>query len=425
MTLAAAPAGASETIDNTAAPMTGLQVLARGGVVSPFTFLRRLLADVETGHAEPIDMTVGEPHEEMPAFVADLLRDAERSLTKYPPIRCSDALRGAIATWLGRRFDLSGRTVDAAREVHPLNGSREGLFFALLPAIGRKIVSQGPPAVLMPNPYFQAYNGSAMATNAEPVYLEVHADSGYLPDLDALEADQALLSRTAAFYLCSPANPQGAMASAAYIDRALKLARAYDFMLFCDECYSEIYSTEAPVGGLEVAAATPEGFRNIVVFNSLSKRSNLPGLRSGFCAGDGDFLETMAEMRNLVAPQMPGPVQHASAAVWSDEQHVTVIRQAYREKFAVCDEILSGRFGYQRPDGGFFLWLDVSELGGGEQASVTLWKRCGVKVVPGAFLAQAGPTGRNPGENFVRVALVHDLATTREALLRIVSAADA
>ncbi|MEM1306749.1 MAG: aminotransferase class I/II-fold pyridoxal phosphate-dependent enzyme, partial [Pseudomonadota bacterium] len=164
---------------------------------------------------------------------------------------------------------------------------------------------------------------------------------------------------------------------------------------------------------------------NIVVFNSLSKRSNLPGLRSGFCAGDGDFLETLAEMRNLTAPQMPGPVQHASIAVWSDEQHVSVIRQAYREKFAICDELLTGRFGYTRPDGGFFLWLDMSALGGGEQATVTLWKRCGVKVVPGAFLAQPGRGGRNPGETFVRVALVHDPETTRDALNRIIAVADA
>ena len=240
-------------------------------------------------------------------------------------------------------------------------------------------------------------------------------------DLDALEKDTATLERTIAFYLCSPANPQGAVASAAYLRKALSLARQYDFMLFFDECYSEIYTGEAPTGGLQVAAATPEKFKNLVVFNSLSKRSNLPGLRSGFAAGDGDFIETMAEVRNIVGPQMPGVVQHASIAVWSEEQHVAVIRQAYRSKFDVCDEVLKGKFGYRRPAGGFFLWLDLSHLGGGVDATVTLWKHAGVRVVPGGYLAQPNRDGINPGEKYVRVALVHPAATIREALERVVS----
>jgi aspartate/methionine/tyrosine aminotransferase len=211
------------------------------------------------------------------------------------------------------------------------------------------------------------------------------------------------------------------VATAEYLHKALALARQYNFILFCDECYSEIYTGEAPVGALQVAARTPEGFKNLVVFNSLSKRSNLPGMRSGFAAGDGDFLETMAEVRNLTAPQMPGIVQHASTAVWSEEQHVAVIRQAYRAKFDICDQLLKGRFGYRRPAGGFFLWLDMSHLGSGVDATVTLWKHCGVKVVPGAYLARTNRDGVNPGEKYVRVALVHDLATIREALERVVA----
>jgi N-succinyldiaminopimelate aminotransferase len=195
---------------------------------------------------------------------------------------------------------------------------------------------------------------------------------------------------------------------------------AYDFMLFIDECYSEIYVAEPPVGGLQVAAATAERFNNLLVFNSLSKRSNLPGLRSGFVAGDGAFLDTLAEIRNLTAPQMPGPVQHASAAVWSEEQHVAVIRQAYRAKFEVSDKLLTGRYGYRRPAGGFFLWLDMAHLGGAEAAALTIWKRCGVKVLPGVYLAHEDRHGINPGRDFIRVALVHDAATVREALERIV-----
>jgi len=221
--------------------------------------------------------------------------------------------------------------------------------------------------------------------------------------------------------VCSPANPQGVFASRAYLKRAIELARAYDFMLFADECYSEIYDSDAPPGALEIAAGSDARFRNVVVFNSLSKRSNLPGLRSGFCAGDPEFLEIFAEMRNLSAPQMPGPIQHVSAAVWSEEQHVSRIREAYRRKFDICDAVLETRFGYRRPQGGFFLWLDVTELGGSVEAAVTIWKRCGVKVVPGAYLAQPGRGGRNPGEAYVRVALVHDPVTIEEALERIVS----
>jgi len=399
--------------------VTGLEAMVQGQILSPFTRLNRLLEGIPPGHSKPIEMTAGDPKETMPGFVVDRMAEARQLLGTYPRIRGTEDLRKAIGTWIGRRYGLSGK-IDPLREVHPLNGSREGLFFALLPASGRKRV-EGRQAVLIPNPFYHAYVGGACAVNAEPVYLDATAATGHLPDLDALAADEATLRRTIAFYLCSPANPQGAVASADYLRKAIALARQYDFMLFVDECYSEIYTGEAPAGGLQVAAATPEHFKNVVVFNSLSKRSNLPGLRSGFIAGDGDFLETLAEVRNLTAPQMPGVIQHASVAVWSEEQHVSVIRQAYKAKFDVCDELLRGRFGYQRPQGGFFLWLDMSHLGSGVDAAVTLWKHCGVKVVPGAYLARTNREGINPGETYVRVALVHDVATVREALGRVVA----
>lgn len=400
----------------------GLQALAEGAVLSPFTRLRRLLENIAPGHAKPIELTVGEPREQMPKFIIEKIAEAEALFAKYPQIRCSDELRTSIADWAGRRFGLSG-VIDPGTEVHPINGSREGLFFGIFPAIGRKKLNGKQPAVLIANPYYQAYIGAALATNSEPVFLNATAETGFLPNLDEVADDVELLSRTVALYICSPSNPQGAVASAAYIRRALELARQYDFMLFADECYSEIYGGEAPTGALEVAAKTPEKFRNLVVYNSLSKRSNVPGLRSGFAIGDPDFLETFAEIRNLSAPQMPGPIQHASAAIWSEEQHAVANRMAYRLKYDVCDEVLKGRLGYRRPAGGFFLWLHVGHMGGGVEATVTLWKRCGVKVVPGAFLAQTGRDGSNPGDAYIRVALVHDPATIREALERIISVA--
>ncbi|MCC0007430.1 MAG: aminotransferase class I/II-fold pyridoxal phosphate-dependent enzyme [Hyphomicrobiaceae bacterium] len=401
--------------------MDGLESLASGAIISPFTRLRQLLDGMASGMEPAIDLTLGEPRETMPPFIADKISEAKALFAKYPPIKGSEELRSAIVDWLGRRYGLNGaKSVDAAREVLPVNGSREGLYFAALPAVGRKRVA-GRPAILICNPYYQAYIGAALATGAEPVFLNATERTGHLPDLDALEGDRDLLERTVAFYVCSPANPQGAVASRAYVERALGLARRYDFMLFFDECYSELYNDEAPVGGLEVAASTPERFANIVVFNSLSKRSNLPGLRSGFCAGDAKFLEILAEVRNLVGPTMAGPIQHASAAAWSEDGHVAANRMAYRKKFDVCDEVLQGRYGYRRPGGGFFLWLDLSQYGGGVEATVTLWKRAGVRVIPGAYLAQPGRDGINPGADYVRVALVTDPATIREALGRVVS----
>lgn len=398
---------------------SGLSALARGEILSPFTELRRLLHGIEPGHEESIDLTVGEPREAMPPFVADKIAEAAAGFGRYPPICGTLELRNAIADWIDRRYGAVV-AVDPAREVLPLNGSREGLFYAALPAVGRKQV-KGQPAILMCNPYYGAYIGAALAVDAEPVFLNATETTGHLPDLDEIAADKATLDRAAALYLCSPANPQGVVASPAYIGRALELARAHDFMLFFDECYSELYSAEPPPGALQVAAATSQRFRNLIVFNSLSKRSNLPGLRSGFCVGDPKFLETFAEIRNLVAPQMPGPIQHASAAVWRDEAHVIANRQAYREKFDVCDRLLSGLYGYRRPAAGFFLWLDMLNFGSSGEAAVTLWKYCGVKVLPGALLAQTGRDGTNPGANYVRLALVHDVSTVGRALQRLVS----
>lgn len=398
----------------------GLSALTDGTIRSPFTQLRQLLDGIEPGHPRPIELTIGEPREAMPEFIAARIAEDIASFGKYPPIKGSDALRKAIAAWIGRRYGVPG--IDPAREILVLNGSREGLTFACWPAVGRK-PRLPDPAILMCNPYYSAYVAGALGCGAEAVFLNATRETGFLPDLEALSEDRALLARTVALFIGSPSNPQGAVADPEYIATALALARRYDFMLFFDECYSEIYTGAAPVGALTVAAGTSERFRNLVVFNSLSKRSNLPGMRSGFCAGDAEFLENYAEIRNMCAPQVAGPVQHASAAAWSDEAHVEAARAIYRRKFADADAVLAGRFGYERPAGGFCLWLDMNHLGGGANASVTLWKSFGVRVIPGAFLAQPGRDGRNPGDDYVRVALVQSPEVVREALERIVQVA--
>ena len=384
-------------------------------IQSPFPRLRELLASEKPG-ASPIDMTIGEPRHGVPRFVADIIAEHWADFGNYPPIGGIPELRHAIASWLARRYGLEPGCIDEERHVLPLCGTREGLVSALTIAVALKGAAR--PAVLMPNPFYQAYYAAALTSGCEPVLLPATSETGFLPDLEALEAK--LPGRTAAFYLATPANPQGAVASAAYLEELIRLARKHGFYLFSDECYSEIYQKEPPPGALEVAARTG-GFSNVLVFNSLSKRSNAPGLRSGFIAGDGAFLKEYLRYRNVASPQVPVPVQYASAALWEEDAHAGESRVLYREKFALASQKLSAMPGYYEPAGGFFLWLDLSTFGGGERAAATIWKACGVKILPGAYLAQPDARGVNPARNYARLALVDPLDKTREALDRLAS----
>lgn len=389
--------------------------LARSSVIeSPFSRLAVLLEGIEPG-MRPIDLSAGGPRHPMPGFLIEKIAEAGAGFGQYPAIRGTAELRASIAAWLGRRYPRLRGAVDPGRQVLPVCGSREALFFAMFPAVQRR-PDIARPAALIPNPFYQTYAAAALAAGAEPVYLPADAGTGFLPDMAGIK--KSVLERTAAMFLCSPSNPQGAVAGAGYLRGAVDAARRYDFMLIADECYSEIYIDAPPPGALEAAIAHRGDFANVIAFQSLSKRSNVPGLRSGFCAGDPGFIESLARFRNVAAPQLPLPIQHASAALWGDETHVEQSRALYRAKFDAADEVLAGKFGYARPHGGFFLWLD---LGGGEEAVKTLWQRCGVKLLPGAYLARPGPDGRNPGAAHVRVAMVADLAETTEALTRIVA----
>jgi aspartate/methionine/tyrosine aminotransferase len=240
-----------------------------------------------------------------------------------------------------------------------------------------------------------------------------------LPDLDAL--DEATLARTVAMFIASPANPQGAVASRDYFTRLKNLADRYGFMILSDECYSEIYTKQAPGSALECAG--PD-FTNVVAFQSLSKRSNLPGMRVGFAAGDKKFLAVFHELRNVAAPQVPVPLQHVAVAAYSDEAHVEENRRLYRIKFDLADQILGDRYGYVRPAGGFCVWLDVSDRGGDEAATVRLYRDAGVRVIPGSYLSRPQDDGSNPGAGYIRLALVSDSESTAEALHRLVETLD-
>jgi len=396
--------------DDNAMPLDAL-------VRSPFARLNALLEGIAPD-ASPINLSLGEPHASLPPFLGPVLQEHLGEFGRYPPIRGIATLRQAIAAWMGRRYPVLSGVIDPERHVLPLNGSREGLFSAVFPALARK-PEIADPVVLIPNPFYQVYAAAAAAAGATPVFLPCGPATGFLPALD--EIDQAVLKRTVALYLCSPSNPEGAVATSDYLAHATALARRFDFLLFADECYSEIYADTPPPGALEAAQSQTGSLANVVVFQSLSKRSGLPGLRSGFVAGDPDFIDAFGRFRNVACPQVPLPIQHVSAAAWADEVHVEAGRALYRANFALADAILEGRYGYRRPSGSFFLWLDLAAFGGGEAAATTLWKGCGVKVLPGAYLTQAQPDRANPGQDFIRVALVHDAETTREALARMVA----
>jgi aspartate/methionine/tyrosine aminotransferase len=382
---------------------------------SPFVRLRELLGDVEPGQS-PISLAVGEPQHGVPAFVGPVLAAHIDEFGRYPMNKGLDTFCEAAAAWLGRRFALP-RPIDPANEVLVLNGSREGLFLAAIAAARWVGGRRGRPAMLIPNPFYAAYAAGAVAANCEPVYLPATARTGFLPDLDALSEE--LLARTVAFFIASPANPQGAVADRTYLTRVVALARRFGFLVFSDECYSEIYTRHAPAGMLE--AAGPD-FANVVEFQSLSKRSNLPGLRIGFAAGDRKFLARFLELRNVSAPQVPVPAQRVAIVAYGDEAHVEENRRLYAQKYDLADQIIGARYGYRRPAAGFFLWLDVSAHGGDEAVALKLWREAGLRVVPGRYLAREQVDGSNPGLGYIRVAMVQDRETTAQALHRLVAA---
>ncbi|MDO9059362.1 MAG: aminotransferase class I/II-fold pyridoxal phosphate-dependent enzyme, partial [Bradyrhizobium sp.] len=300
---------------------------------SPFLRTTELLAPYQP--AKPlITLSLGEPQHPVPAFVGPVLAKHIADFGRYPIAKGIEPFRRAAANWLSSRFGLP-RAIDPETELLVLNGSREGLFFAALTAARHVGERKGRPAILIPNPFYPAYAAGARAAGCEAIYLPTTRANGFLPDLDAL--DDATLARTVAVFIASPANPQGAVASKQYLDRLKQLADRFGFMILSDECYSEIYTREAPGSMLECAG--PD-FTHVVAFQSLSKRSNLPGMRVGFAAGDAEFLGMFHELRNVAAPQVPVPLQHVAVAAYADETHVEENRRLYRIKFDLADQIL-------------------------------------------------------------------------------------
>lgn len=371
-----------------------------------FPRLRKLL-DPHPAGAAPIAMSIGEPRHAMPPFVAGVMNEYLSEFALYPPNEGTPELLSAISGWIARRY---GADLGAAR-IMVLNGTREGLFDACLTLCPEE--KNGRPAVLMPNPFYQPYAAAALSVGAEPVFVPATAATGFLPDYESLPP--AVLNRVALAYLCSPANPQGAVASADYLERLLALAARYGFTVLADECYSEIWRSAPPPGALEVAARTGADPEQVAVFHSLSKRSNLPGLRSGFVAGGPEAIRRFRQLRAYGGAPLPLPVQRVSERAWCDEAHVEVSRALYQEKFRIADRVFAGIQGYKGPEGGFFLWLPV---GDGEAAALKLWRETGIRVLPGAYLARES-RGDNPGKGYIRVALVAPAEEMQSVLERL------
>jgi aspartate/methionine/tyrosine aminotransferase len=359
-----------------------------------FPRLRKLL-DPHPAGGEPIAMTIGEPQHAFPAWVREVLAENIEGFGKYPPNEGTPELLEAISGWISRRY----RVGIASDRLMVLNGTREGLYnvaMALCPEAKRG----KRPVVLMPNPFYQVYAVAALSVGAEPVYVPAVKETGHLPDFASLPVE--VLDRTAMVYLCSPANPQGAVASREYWRELLRLAERHDFIVLADECYSEIWRDAAPVGVLEVAAEMGADPERVMAFHSLSKRSNLPGLRSGFVCGGALGIARMRQLRNYAGAPLPLPLMRVAERVWADESHVVENRALYGQKYRVADAVLGDVPGYEPPPAGFFLWLPVDD---GELAALKLWRETGVRVLPGGYLSRT-VDGQNPGHGYIRVAMV-------------------
>ncbi|HCW82874.1 MAG: aminotransferase class I/II-fold pyridoxal phosphate-dependent enzyme [Rhodobacteraceae bacterium] len=373
-----------------------------------FPRLRSLLDHHEPG-GDVVHMTIGEPKHTFPDWVSGIIAENAAGFNKYPPNDGTPELQGAIADWLKRRF---GADVDASSQVMALNGTREGLYNAAM-ALCPETKNGAQPIVLTPNPFYQVYMIAAISVGAEPVFVNATSASDHLPDFTALPED--VLKRTSIAYMCSPANPQGTVASEQFWRELIALAEQYDFQIFADECYSEIYRDTPPVSALKVAQDMGADPERVVVFHSLSKRSNLPGLRSGFVTGGAESIKRIKQLRAYSGAPLPLPLQKAAEKAWADDTHVDENRALYQEKYRIADEIFANVQGYQGPDAGFFLWLPVEN---GEEAALKLWKETGVRVLPGEYLSKDTDQG-NPGREYIRVAMVAPKDEMQRGLIQI------
>ena len=386
-------------------------------LLQPYPFEK--LAQLKQGSQPPkqldhIALSIGEPRHPAPQFVVENLIQHLHQLSTYPSTRGSNELREAIALWLATRFNIEQKLIDPEINLLPVSGTREALFAIAQCVIDRRAAN---PLVFMPNPFYQIYEGAAILAGASPGYLDCLPENGFLPNLERIDAKQWVDCQM--IYICNPGNPTGAVMSTQYLQQLIDLAHQYDFVIASDECYSEIFFDEddPPPGLLGVAAAMGNtGFRHCLAFHSLSKRSNLPGLRSGFVAGDAQIVEKFLLYRTYHGCALPPATQTASTAAWSDEAHVVENRSLYRQKFEQVLALLSATLAPQKPQAGFYLWAETPIAD--TDFAQRLYAEQNVTVLPGRFLAR-DHEGVNPGENRVRMALVAPLDECVDAANRI------
>ena len=380
----------------------------------PFERLARLKAGITPPQAlAHIAMSIGEPQHAPPPFVLETLRRSLDRLGSYPATAGLPELRAACANWLHRRFALPEHSVNPETAVLPVNGTREALF-ALVQTV---VDASAEPLVLMPNPFYQIYEGAALLAGAQPWFLDTTATTQYVPNLEAVP--ESVWRRCQILFLCSPGNPTGAVLSRPFLQQALALAERFDFVIAADECYTELYLDErAPPPGLLQAclASGRDRFQRCIVFHSLSKRSSVPGLRSGFVAGDPDIIARFLLYRTYHGSAMAVPTQLASIAAWDEDSHAAANRRLYQEKFERVLPILGAVLDVEKPAGGFYLWPDVQ--GDDERFARDLFATQNITVLPGTYLARPG-AGGNPGSGRVRISLVPSVAQCVEAAHRM------
>lgn len=374
----------------------------------PFEKLNALFKDVTPADLPLIPLSIGEPKHPAPEFVKQAIIDNFQHLSTYPNSKGLPELRQSIANWLTQRFQLNSISVED--HILPVTGTREGIFSFVQALINR----EDAPYVVMPNPFYQIYEGAALLAGAKPYFINCTPENDYLGDFDAVPAE--VWEKTALLFVCTPGNPTGAVLSKEQFKKLIQLSDQYNFVIASDECYSELWFDQAPVGLLEVCAEMGrDDYKNCIVFHSLSKRSNLPGMRSGFVAGDAELLKPYLKFRTYHGAAMPVQHQLASIAAWNDEEHVEENRQQYRAKFDLFQSELGSLLPLQKPDAGFYYWLQVDH---DEAFAKMLMEKAHIKVLPGRYLSRETDQG-NPGENHVRMALVADLAQCKQVVQRL------
>ena len=375
----------------------------------PFQRLNNLLKGIEVPkNKKGLILSIGEPQHKPPKFIKEIIDKNFSKWSKYPPTLGMEKLNIASINWVKRRFKLTKDIINYKDNIVQLAGTREGLFNVALALTPRK-KNNLKPAILIPDPFYQVYAGASRISGADPIFVSSLRKNNFIPAFSNVSKET--LNRTSIIYVCSPSNPEGTSLKLEDWKNLIFLARNNHATLIVDECYTDIYSETPPIGVLEACKILNTDISNIISFHSLSKRSNVPGFRSGFAVGDKNIITSFKKLRHYCAGQQPIPIQEAATALWNDDDHAEKNRKKYKQKFQIAKSIFKKEYGFYMPDGGFYLWLNV---GNGEKITQELWQKEGIKVMPGSYLSKTSAS-----KKYIRVALVGNISETNTALKNI------